>query len=219
MNITVSHHVLHAFWGAYEQPHPGPARPEVAVITARIVASGWAGLMDIENLLVATDPRLWRLKVRDLVEAFGVTLQPVFERPARGAKDAEGIERVSAVDLARLLILLESAGLAVDPMPLCGALAPAVSAKRLLTAAELMIHWRVRGQPTESLTFLTKLVNIGCEGSSYRTPAGYRVRVFFEEEGDPGDFGDEVPGTVSMLVIDPPQSHRLPKAIHLAATA
>lgn len=208
MHITVSQPVLNALREAYEQPHPGPARPEAAAITDRIIASGWAGWIEIESLLIATEPRLWRIKTQDLLQAFGVALQPVFERPARGTRDAEGIERVSAVDLACFLILLERAGLAVDPAPLCKALAPAIAAKRLLTAPELTVHWRAQDVPTESLTVGENPIGRVSLGPSYLMPSGHRVQIYLKER----------PDIVSAVTIAPPQGQQRNKAHLLPAS-
>lgn len=209
MKIVASRSTLLAFWSAFQCAAPGPAQPHAAAIMERTAATGWIGLMDIENLLLATDARLWRFTTRDVLKVFGVGTQPVFKRPARGAHDAEGLECISAVDLARLLILLERAGLEVDPMPLVDALLPTLRAKRTLTANELAVYWRAERRPDEDLTLWVEMPNF-VQGDAYKSRAGHRVEFIFDEEWDGDGSPGEVPPSVAAMIIRPPDdlTHR-----------
>lgn len=169
---------------------------------AKAVADRWIAPFDIENLMVATDPRLWQVKPRELLAAFSIKAQSVFERPTRGARDAEGLERVSAVNPAWLLIQLERAGMAIDPMPVVSALAPTIGAKRLLTTPELMVHWRAQGYRGEGIQFSTARPEIGCAGPACTTLAGYTVRGFYEADPE-SDCGEEGRTDVVMLTVYP----------------
>ena len=187
--ITALHEVL-----SRPAPQLAPPTPSVARIMKRALSDGWVTPFEIETVITETDPRLWRLSVRDLLRTFDVPVQHVFERPSRMARDAEGTERISALDLARFLIALERAGLAIDPAPICQSLAHALTVKRLLTVGELTVYWRAERRSDESLRIAAPTSDIAC-GDAFTTPAGFTVRSF--HEGEDG-------GAVCMMVIEPP---------------
>lgn len=187
--ITALHEVL-----SRPAPQLAPPTPSVARITKRALTDGWVTPFEIETVITETDPRLWRLSVRDLLRTFDIPVQHVFERPSPKARDAEGTERVSALDLARFLIALERAGLAIDPAPICQSLARTLATKRLLTAGEMTVYWRAERRSDEPLRITSPAPNIAC-GDAFTTPAGFIVRSF--HEGEDG-------GAVCMMVIEPP---------------
>lgn len=203
MKLVVSRSALLAFWSAFQMPAPTPTAAGAALIMSRAASTGWTNLMHIENLLLSTDPRLWRLTTREVLKVFGIETQYVFKRPANTARDAEGEECVSAVDFAVLLILLERAGLEIDPMPLVNALLPSLRAKPNLTAPELTVYWRAQRRPDEDLTLWVEMPNF-VQGDTYKSHAGHRVEFIFDEDWDgPGPDNDVLP-VVSAMIVTPP---------------
>lgn len=194
MQIFTNRPTVGAFASALLMAHPGSPQPIAAEIIGKAVADGWLAILEIENLFLATDPRLWKLTTRELLALFKVRAQPVLERPRRGHFDAEGIERVSASDLARLLILAERAGLAVDPLPLCTALLPTLGARRLLTEAELLTYWRAQGHISpDPFVIRANPAEDSFEAMTHDKPtihttaAGYAVEVWRDAQADDPD--------------------------------
>lgn len=214
MEITAPVRFISALHNALARRETGPASASAGRIVQRALADGWITPFEIENLLIETDCRLWQIQPRELLRVFGIGVQHVFERPTRGACDAEGVERVSVVDLALLMICLERCGLAVDPFPLCQALAPTLGAKRLLTGPELHVYWRAQRRPDGVLQISSPKLTIGC-GDGFTTPAGYTVRAFYESEPE-CDCGEER-SDVSMLTIAPPATSTKAAKVHSTA--
>lgn len=198
MDITASVRFITVLHDALSRREPDALGLGLGRMAQSAVADGWITPFAIETLLTEMDCRLWQFQVRELLRVFEIPTLHVFERPTRGARDAEGLERVSVVELARLLILLERAGFALDPLPLCQALAPGLGAKRLLTGSELQVYWRAARRSDEPLRFAAPKLEIGCGGPDFTTRAGYTVRPFLVGEPD-SDCLD-----VSMLIVVPP---------------
>lgn len=208
--IDASPRTITAIRHAFEIQAPGRPRADAALLMRRALADGWLTPLEIEGYMLATDPRLYRLTTRELLKALAIPTQPVFERPTRGARDAEGIERVSVLDFARLLILLERLGLEIDAGPICEALAPSIGARRLLTADELTVYWRAQARSTEPLILADPKCHVDFGPESYfTTSTGYSVRAFFECEDDTVEALAAGTATAIMLNINPPKQKSL----------
>ena len=208
--IDASPRTITAIRHAFEIQAPGRPRADAALLMRRALADGWLTPLEIEGYMLATDPRLYRLTTRELLKALAIPTQPVFERPTRGARDAEGIERVSALDFARLLILLERLGLEIDAGPICEALALSIGARRLLTADELTVYWRAQARSDAPLILADPRAQMGGgPDAPFATSTGYMVQTVWQCEDDGADGLANGTAAATMLTINPPKHKRL----------
>jgi hypothetical protein len=102
---------------------PLRARPPSSALRliTRAARDGWLYRPDIEDLLLALDPRLsshGAIDVDRWIELFGLRLTSVSTRPKARATGVMGFDALRAVEVADFLILLERCGFATDPKPL-----------------------------------------------------------------------------------------------------
>lgn len=190
MPETVSPRAIAGLWAALQKAPMGATGREVAAIERQAATSGWAGYTRVESLLLASDPRLLgldALTIRELLAAFEIPLQWTFRRPRRGETGGLGVEMVSAIDLAHLLIQLEATGFLVDPAPLCEALRPQLRTREHMTGAEIAVWWHPKEQHRSAPKILATgpRETWGRRSEELTTPAGYCADLYRGPDGAP----------------------------------
>lgn len=191
MLLIVDHATVDAVWTAVciSDPPTWMRRCQSAVdeIVRETAKMGYVNLLEAETVIRASGLDVPIHDTEALLGVFGVPQQFVYPRPRSRVKALWGTPMIAAVDMARLMIVLERMGLPIDPAPLCDALRPALKAKAFLTSPEIAIYWhpseRGRGESVE--------VAIGsemtwCKPSEKRvTATGYRASLFRDGDGRP----------------------------------
>lgn len=193
MTLTASPDTIAAIWSALTtlDCKPSPAtrscRHQTADILRETAATGWTGVLETETVLLAAGIGVPAGSMADTLAMFGIAPQWVYRRPKAETTAALSIQRVAAVDLAHLLVLVERAGFPVDPGPLCQALVPTLRTRAYLTGPEVAVHWHARERHrVEPLLFSTVSDRVGgISGLSTCTPTGYRADLSCSPAGEP----------------------------------
>lgn len=180
-----------AFWEALEfesrrELEPYPLRPRVNAIIAEAAAKGWVGIIEAEMVLADAGLAGGKAATRETLEMLGAVPQVTYAKPGRAPHLAIGRDRVSAIDLASVLMRLKEAGLAVDPGPLCAALAPAFKGREFLTEPELAVYWYARERRRIPLVVAVgpNLTSLPPDAKRL-TADGYRAELFQDDAGAP----------------------------------
>ncbi|MEI5668927.1 hypothetical protein WBO78_28530 [Bosea sp. CCNWLW174] len=160
-------------------------------LAAAIVERGRASFADIEDIFYATDIRLDDMRhdvdVRAWCSIFDIPLVAVYPRPRAKQATFIGSESVRAADLAELLIQLERAGYAVDPMPYAELLESLLRTQEDVTHAELsVLRYKKERQRTVPLTLSLNWPWPDTESIQKRTLAtGYKMEASFDGNDQP----------------------------------
>lgn len=146
MDLPVT--VLQSLYVRLKEP-VRPRRGQGQAVWSRIRASAWATSADIDDLLLAMDPRLSNLPIEDLARALSLPFRPVFSRPRFLSAEPFGFRSLSDVDTIELVIFLECCGFTVDPAQMVSDVKPSLSTSRRLTSGEISVlryrHTKGRG--------------------------------------------------------------------------
>lgn len=198
MQITAARETIEQLWRALGKPDMGANPQAVAEIGRDGAASGWLSHPGLETALLAAEPRLYEIRARRLIEAFGIAGQWTYPRPDGRSTAVLGVEQIAAADVAHLLIQLERLGFAIDPAPFCAALLPALKARAYLTTAELAVFWHEREKHRTQPLVVAAGRDLAWSkpAETLRTAAGYRVEMFCGADERPVALRSVAPGRV-----------------------
>jgi len=110
-------------------------------IWAEIAREGWAQSWLMEDLILATDPRLQSVDIEDLGRALERYPVSTCQAPNKSTHGVSLITAWAAIDAASLLIFLHEFGFEVDPSPLVALLKPTIPKKGYISEAALDLLW------------------------------------------------------------------------------
>ena len=144
MTFTVEPTFLREILDALRKPHRTARTSSATRLIDQTARCGWMYRSDVEDLLIALDPRLAEFGAIDVdrwVKLFGLRWSSVCTRPKAKSTGAVGFEALRGVEVAELLVQMERFGFQTNPKPLVDLLLPQVSTYPMLADTELTVFW------------------------------------------------------------------------------
>ncbi|MBX9576384.1 MAG: hypothetical protein K2X07_12185 [Caulobacteraceae bacterium] len=172
---------------ALQKPLPKKEHGLYASVLRHAAREGWVSFADIEDILCETDPRLYRIDLRSLSEAFQIPERAFFPRPRMKDTQVFGAQGFMAADAAALLIALRRFGFSVEAQPLVDLVMPQIKAQVSLTEAELSVFWYRQ----EKDRFAGLMVQAdgprpqSLDARKFTTETGYQIEIQIDQDGNP----------------------------------
>lgn len=183
MQLEIDQESLATVWTELNKPwRPGHAGPRTC--HRCVVESGWAGSVDLQDILWEMDDRADVACRRDalkfLLAPHNLHFISRYRGPFMRAKEVYGHKALRAADAAEFIMQVERLGFSVTADSLVAALRPGLLRQRYATNSELSILWYKR-QRHRSVPLVAYIPNSrATEASTLRTHSGYRATALLD---------------------------------------